>query len=51
MLDGFSAGKGSTTLDKDKYDLITDKDEKIIEINNESLNTTIFNTYKKKVKK
>ena len=37
--------------DKEKYDLITDKDDKIIEINNESLNTTIFNTYKKKVKK
>ena len=37
--------------DKEKYDLITDKNEKIIEINDEYLSTIIFNTYKKKVKK
>jgi len=37
--------------DQEKYDLFTDKDENVIEINNESLNTTIFNLHKKKIKK
>ena len=37
--------------DKEKYDLIEEEEERDIEINGHSLETTIFNTFKKKEKK
>ena len=37
--------------DKEKYDLIEKEEERDVEINDDSLETTIFNTFKKKEKK
>ena len=37
--------------DKEKYDLIEEEEERDVEINGHSLETTIFNTFKKKEKK
>ena len=37
--------------DKEKYDLIEKEEERDVEINGHSLETTIFNTFKKKEKK
>ena len=37
--------------DKEKYDLIEEEEERDVEINDHSLETTIFNTFKKKEKK
>ena len=37
--------------DKEKYDLIEKEEERDVEINDDSLETTIFNTFKKKERK